>query len=65
MQDAIDAGTADPMWALVRALGELRTARELRRGAVSLPLPEQEIHVGNGGGDGDGWRLEYRARRAV
>jgi exoribonuclease R len=78
VQDAIDAGTADPMWALVRAVGELRMARECRRGAVSLPLPEQEIRVGNGGvgnggvgnggvgnGDGDHWRLEYRARRAV
>jgi exoribonuclease R len=68
VQDAIDAGTADPMWALVRAVGELRMARERRRGAVSLPLPEQEIRVGNGGvgnGDGDHWRLEYRARRAV
>lgn len=69
VQDAIDAGTADPMWALVRAVGELRMARELRRGAVSLPLPEQEIHVGDGdGGNGsssDDWRLEYRARRAV
>jgi exoribonuclease R len=63
VQDAIDAGTADPMWALVRAVGELRMARELRRGAVSLPLPEQEIRVGDG--DGDRWRLEYRARRAV
>src|SRR5690348_4124244 len=73
VQDAIDAGTADPMWALVRAVGELRMARERRRGAVSLPLPEQEIRVGNSGigndgignGDGDHWRLEYRARRAV
>jgi exoribonuclease R len=65
VQDAIDAGTADPMWALVRGVGELRMARELRRGAVSLPLPEQEIHVGDGNGDGDHWRLEYRARRAV
>ncbi len=67
VQDAIDAGTADPMWALVRALGELRMARERRRGAVSLPLPEQEIRIGNGDGDGDGqgWRLEYRARRPV
>jgi len=63
VQDAIDAGTADPMWALVRALGELRMARERRRGAVSLPLPEQEIRVGDG--DGQGWRLEYRARRPV
>jgi exoribonuclease R len=63
VQDAIDAGTADPMWALVRAVGELRMARLRRRGGVSLPLPEQEIHGGNG--SGEGWRLEYRARRPV
>ncbi len=60
VQDAIDAGTADPMWELVRAVGELRIERERRRGGVSLPLPEQEIR-GNGGG----WKLEYRARRPV
>ena len=60
VQDSIDAGTADPLWALVREVGELRIARERRRGGVSLPLPEQEIH-----GNGDGWRLEYRARRPV
>jgi exoribonuclease R len=65
VQDAIDAGTADPMWTLVRAVGELRIERERRRGGVSLPLPEQEIHGDGGHGNGDGWRLEYRARRAV
>jgi exoribonuclease R len=71
VQDAIDAGTADPMWALVRAVGELRIARLQRRGGVSLPLPEQEIRTGNGAGggsdaaNGDDWHLEYRARRAV
>ena len=64
VQDAIDAGSADPMWAHVRAVGELRIERERRRGGVSLPLPEQEIRSGNGAG-GDGWHLEYRARRAV
>lgn len=63
VQDAIDAGTADPMWALVRTVGELRMARLHRRGGVSLPLPEQEIRSGNG--DGETWRLEYRARRPV
>ena len=75
VQQAVDAGTADPMWALVRAVGELRIARLHRRGGVSLPLPEQEIRFGNGNGSGnasaggdDGkgaWRLEYRARRPV
>lgn len=60
VQAAVDAGTADPMWTLVREVGELRMARERRRGGVSLPLPEQEIR-----GNGDGWRLEYRARRPV
>jgi exoribonuclease R len=66
VQDAIDAGKADPMWALVREVGELRIERERRRGGVSLPLPEQEIHGGDGAGaDGNGWRLEYRARRPV
>jgi exoribonuclease R len=71
VQDAIDAGTADPMWALVRAVGELRIARLQRRDGVSLPLPEQEIRTGNGAGggsdaaNGDDWHLEYRARRAV
>jgi exoribonuclease R len=64
VQGAIDAGTADPMWALVRTVGELRMARLHRRGGVSLPLPEQEIHIGDGA-DGSGWRLEYRARRPV
>ena len=70
VQQAIDAGTAHPMWTLVRAVGELRIARLHRRGGVSLPLPEQENRVGNGtGADGSGgdagWRLEYRARRPV
>src|SRR5690348_5915821 len=67
VQDAIDAGSADPMWAHVRAVGELRIERERRRGGVSLPLPEQEIRGGNGdaAGNGNGWHLEYRARRAV
>jgi exoribonuclease R len=54
-------------------VGELRMARLHRRGGVSLPLPEQEIHTGNGSngnggsgnGTGNGWRLEYRARRPV
>jgi exoribonuclease R len=60
VQADIDAGRADPMWALVREVGERRAAREQRRGGISLPLPEQEVHV-----DGDRWTLEFRARHPV
>jgi VacB/RNase II family 3'-5' exoribonuclease len=61
VQQRIDGGDADPMWAVLREIGELRMQREQRRGGVSLPLPEQEIRV-----EGDHrWQLEFRARRAV
>jgi VacB/RNase II family 3'-5' exoribonuclease len=60
VQQQIDAGSAGPMWEVLRGIGELRMQREQRRGGVSLPLPDQEIRV-----DGDDWRLEFRARRAV
>ena len=60
VQQEIDAGGAGPMWAVLRAIGELRMQREQRRGGVSLPLPDQEIRV-----DGDDWRLEFRARNPV
>ncbi len=60
VQADIDAGRADPLWALVREVGERRAARERRRGGVSLPLPEQEVHV-----DGGRSRLEFRARHPV
>ncbi|HET7388568.1 MAG TPA: RNB domain-containing ribonuclease [Nocardioidaceae bacterium] len=55
LQAQIDAGTADPMFALLREVGELRKQREAARGGVSLPLPEQEIEV-----DGDDWSLRFR-----
>ena len=61
VQADIDGGRADPMWALVRALGELRKARERRRGGISLPLPEQEIHIDESGQ----WTLDFRARKPV
>jgi exoribonuclease R len=60
VQAAIDAGTADPMWQVLRTVGELRRQREFKRGGISLPLPEQEI-----GGSADRPTLEYRARHAV
>lgn len=60
VQASIDAGRADPMWDLVREVGELRMRRQQRRGAISLGLPEQEIGIRKGQ-----WALEYRARLPV
>jgi exoribonuclease R len=60
VQQDIDAGNGDPMWAVLRAIGELRIERERRRGGISLPLPEQEIRVRDGA-----WQLEFRARHPI
>jgi Exoribonuclease R len=60
VQQQIDAGTADPMWAVLREIGELRKQREQARGGISLPLPEQEVDVVDGR-----WSLAFRARLAV
>ena len=60
VQQQINNGTAEPMWAVLREIGELRKQRERRRGGVSLPLPEQEIRVEAGH-----WSLEFRARHPV
>ncbi len=60
VQQHIDAGQAEPMWALLREVGELRRQCERARGGISLPLPEQEIEVGEAG-----WSLSFRARLAV
>lgn len=57
VQKLIDAGGADPMWAVLREIGELRRKREFARGGVSLPLPEQEVSVVDGQ-----WKLAFRAR---
>ena len=60
VQRRIDAGTADPMFELLREVGELRIQREAARGGVSLPLPEQEIDI-----DGDRWSLQFRTMLPV
>lgn len=60
VQAAIDAGTAAPMWAVLRAVGELRKQRASRLGAISLPLPEQEATCDDGH-----WTLAYRTRHPV
>ncbi|HET8898585.1 MAG TPA: RNB domain-containing ribonuclease [Rhodanobacteraceae bacterium] len=61
VQADIDAGKAEPMWAVLREIGELREQREQARGGISLPLPEQEIAVDEQGK----WTLEFRGRDAV
>jgi exoribonuclease R len=60
VQQGIDAGTAGPMWAVLREIGELRRQREFSRGGISLPLPEQEVSVADGR-----WVLAFRARMPI
>jgi exoribonuclease R len=60
VQAAIDAGHADPMWAVLKEIGERRKARAQKLGAISLPLPEQEATQIDGH-----WTLAYRARHPV
>lgn len=55
VQQQLDAGTADPLWTLLREIGELRQKREQARGGISLALPEQEISEADGQ-----WQLAYR-----
>lgn len=56
VQAALDAGTADPVFGLLREVGELRLARERDRGGVSLPLPDQEVDLVDGR-----LRLQFRS----
>ncbi|MER7277514.1 RNB domain-containing ribonuclease [Dactylosporangium sp. NPDC000244] len=60
VQRDADAGRLHPSIALLPEIGKLLVARGLERGAVNLPMPEQEIEP-----DGDGWRLTLRAPVAV
>jgi exoribonuclease R len=48
VQQSVDAGTTDPIWDVLRAIGMLRQQRERARGGVSLALPEVEIFNVNG-----------------
>jgi exoribonuclease R len=56
VQQALDHGSADEVLRLLREVGILRQQREVRRGGVSLQLPEQEVATGP-----DGYELSYRA----
>jgi exoribonuclease R len=60
VQRDVDAGTvADPI-ALLPDIGRLLLARGLARGAINLPMPEQEIQRSADDHEG-GWRLVLRA----
>ncbi|ALG06789.1 RNB domain-containing ribonuclease [Kibdelosporangium phytohabitans] len=61
VQATIDAGNPHPSVAALPALGRLRREHAVRRGAVELQLPEQEV-VTNGNGR---WTLTLRPRNNV
>jgi exoribonuclease R len=56
VQKDLDAGTASESLQLLREVGKLREQRELERGGVNLPIPDQEVVTGDGQ-----WTLEFRA----
>jgi exoribonuclease R len=56
VQAAVDAGTAPEPIALLPEVGALLARRASERGAVNLPMPEQELEPAGGG-----WRLVLRA----
>ena len=59
VQEQIDAGTTDERFVLLREIGEARLRQEQLRGGASLPMPEQEVHLGD---DGD-FTLAFRPPR--
>lgn len=56
VQRSLDDGTAHESLQLLREVGTLRQEREARRGGITLPIPEQEVHKGS-----SGYTLRYRA----
>ncbi|MEU4241015.1 RNB domain-containing ribonuclease [Actinoplanes sp. NPDC026619] len=60
VQRQVDAGNAPEPLALLPELGALLARRAADRGAVNLPLPEQEVER-----ERDGWQLVLRAPLAV
>lgn len=46
VQGLVDGGEAEETLLLLKEVGELRIAREIDRGGASLPMPEQEVGVG-------------------
>lgn len=48
VQQQVDDGEAEETLMLLREVGELRIRRESDRGGASLPMPQQEVQVGEG-----------------
>jgi exoribonuclease R len=46
VQQLVDGGEAEESLMLLREVGELRIQRESDRGGASLPMPQQEVQVG-------------------
>ena len=61
VQADVDAGRIHPAIAALPALGPLRRALAVRRGAIELELPEQEVVPAAGGG----WTVVVRRRTPV
>ena len=56
VQAAVDGGTEDDRFRMLREVGERRIAQEQARGGASLPMPEQQVTAREGGG----FTLEFR-----
>ncbi len=56
VQAAVDAGTDDERFLLLREIGERRIDQERARGGASLPMPEQQVSQDDDGG----FTLEFR-----
>lgn len=61
VQEQVDAGTTDERWVLLKEIGEKRIRQEQLRGGASLPMPEQEVHLGDDGN----FTLEFRPPRST
>ncbi|KGN34570.1 ribonuclease II [Knoellia sinensis KCTC 19936] len=61
VQEQVDAGAMDDRWKLLQEIGEKRIRQEQLRGGASLPMPEQEVHLGDDGH----FTLEFRPPRTV
>lgn len=60
VQEQVDAGTTDERWVLLQEIGEKRIRQEQLRGGSNLPMPEQEVHLGEDGN----FSLAFRPPRA-
>jgi exoribonuclease R len=64
VQATVDAGAMHPAIAALPEVGPLRRALTVRRGAIELELPEQEV-VRAGANSADGWTVKVRQRIPV